>query len=586
MALPPLPPGFQLDTPQQIPPLPPGFSLDAGQASGNNPKFSHNAMFKAKLLHNEFKKLGFAGSAEELAAQIDNDETHKNDYSPAAGVMRDIPVGTMQGVAGLADIGGLMTPSGVVNQGRAIYNYFRKPSMSELVTGKEAGPDLFPLSGQVAKIDAALATPRNTPQTGAQRIVRDITRAGSGTLATMGVGGAVAGPSSMLASNPGMQMVSSATGATASGLTREAGGGKVAQTIAGLAGGLAPSLAKAGVQRLIGEPSKEAKVLLDKGVDLTPGQQRPGGKWSQMEDAIQDWPLIGPSIKSSKESASNQAKEAFLLEGAAPGATVKPTGDLKQTLSNVSDTFIPAYDKVNGFPIKPVIMNQGQNTPIKGAIARVIADKGIDATDASRKEAASWLGNLLTRKLKTSEDVLSLRSELRSRIREMSGDTTESAAKRDIYQRAEKKITEVLESQLPPPLLKELKSVDAQYAKHMIGVEAMVKAKDRPGGFTWNEASTSAQKSAIPVVGKKGYAKGQGIQRDIPEASAKVFAQTPPTGARVIAHAAGIPLVLPITAGTTSKTFRNFMANNKVGPYKPPVAAMSDFLSQRQWEQR
>lgn len=509
---------------------------------------------------------------------------------------RDAGFGGLQGVTGLADIA--MLP---INAPGWALNKLRSPTASELITGKQE-VQLFPLSNALSKGEQAImnrADPSGTtlPQSATERLLSGATRATSGTLLTAGLGGGsgsfIKAPlegtkaGAFLSSNPGMQVASAITGSTAAGVTRELGGGEGAQFAAGLLGGFAPSAAKYGFQRILGEPSPEARVLLSKGADLTPGQQRPGGKWSQMEDAIQDWPLVGPSIKASKENAAQQAKESFLIEGAAPGAVVKPTGDLHKTLEEVAKTFDPAYENVSGFPIKsqggkPVIFNNGQNVPLNQAIAKVIADKSIDATAASRREAASWLGNLLTRRVKTSEDLLSMRSELRSRIREMAMDSTESAAKREIYKQAEQKITDVLTSQLPEKALQNLADIDKQYAKHMVGVDAMAKAKDRPGGFTWNEASTAAQKSSVASVGKKGYAKGQGFMRDTPAAAAKVFAQTPPTGARAIAHAAGIPLVLPITLGTTSKAFREFMANNRKAPYQPPVAAFGSFIPQDQ----
>jgi ribosomal protein L29 len=83
------------------------------------------------------------------------------------------------------------------------------------------------------------------PQNATERVVGDISRTIAGTGATMGLGGLVA-PTSMtgqgiqtaLTANAPTQLAASVGGGAGSGLTREAGGGQLAQMAGGLAGGV------------------------------------------------------------------------------------------------------------------------------------------------------------------------------------------------------------------------------------------------------------------------------------------------------------------------------------------------------------
>ncbi len=88
------------------------------------------------------------------------------------------------------------------------------------------------------------------PENATERVVGDIASAVAGGTGTVAVGkklaetaasGVTRAVGSVLAAEPGVQLVSAATGGGASGLTREAGGGEGAQMAAGIAGALAPT---------------------------------------------------------------------------------------------------------------------------------------------------------------------------------------------------------------------------------------------------------------------------------------------------------------------------------------------------------
>ena len=112
------------------------------------------------------------------------------------------------------------------------------------------------------------------PENATERVVQDAATGAATALTGVGLGQAVAkaaGPISKavgnaLAAAPAAQVVSGATGGAAAGATREGGGGAVAQTVAGLAGALAPTgvpfAAQAGVRGALrgGEVSRQRMV--------------------------------------------------------------------------------------------------------------------------------------------------------------------------------------------------------------------------------------------------------------------------------------------------------------------------------------
>lgn len=122
---------------------------------------------------------------------------------------------------GLADVAGIVTePVRAVGEALGLP---KTPSLRQGVSG------------------ALTAAGLPQPETGAERVVGDISRAlaGGGGI----IKGAQAGTSAaarQLASAPALQGVTTAAGAGAAGATREAGGGPGAQMLAGLAAGAAP----------------------------------------------------------------------------------------------------------------------------------------------------------------------------------------------------------------------------------------------------------------------------------------------------------------------------------------------------------
>ena len=122
-------------------------------------------------------------------------------------------------------------------------------------------------------------------ETSAERIAGGMTRGMAGIAIPYGAGIVMEGSAlpvvqatgQALTSAPGSQMLSGATGGGAAATTKEAGGGTTAQTIAGLAGGFAPSLIPYGVKvipkKILGSPKPEnVKAFSNTGAPITVGQ--------------------------------------------------------------------------------------------------------------------------------------------------------------------------------------------------------------------------------------------------------------------------------------------------------------------------
>jgi hypothetical protein len=111
------------------------------------------------------------------------------------------------------------------------------------------------------------------PEGGVERVVGGVSRGIVGAGLFAGGGGAVAGAPGLvggtgriLAANPGSQGVAAVTGSGASELTREAGGGPLAQLGAGLAGALAPS-GVTGLARLAARGGEKGRLATLANID-------------------------------------------------------------------------------------------------------------------------------------------------------------------------------------------------------------------------------------------------------------------------------------------------------------------------------
>lgn len=187
---------------------------------------------------------------------------------PERSLMGDLGHGL--GLAGRTAVNAIAAPVAMaadfvaapVNAGLALYDKLRDPTADEQANGGKKNGFRFPNQAQAlnSAMDSAGVA---KPESAIERVGVDAA-AGVGSAVTgMGIGGILskaAGPlarsvGAMLAEGPKMQMASGAASGAASGLTREAGGGEIAQGVAGLAGALLPGAATAPF-RSVADPAR------------------------------------------------------------------------------------------------------------------------------------------------------------------------------------------------------------------------------------------------------------------------------------------------------------------------------------------
>lgn len=361
-----------------------------------------------------------------------------------------------------------------------------------------------------------------------------------------------------------------------------------------MAGALLPAAVKAGQMATNGvSPTAAAQSLMAQGVDLTPGQMNPNGVMNHIESTWQSAPIIGPMISTARKNAENQYKQALIKEAAAPGAKLSNTTDMNALLDEAYKSFDPAYAPAKGFPIQtnakgvPVT---GVNRTLSNDFVDAAADKNILASDETRSTAKDWLQNQLTKQPKDTGDLLAMRSQLRSKIRSIKGETKDDQATREIFSNAEHSVTAALDSWLPADVSAAVKAADAQYGKFKIVENAVAKGGDKE--FTTFQAS----KAVREATDKGEYARGGGRMRDLTSAGAETFADTPQTGARLAAigipaaimaktPAVGIPVALGAAGLTLTKTGRNLSAGNTAVQkwlQSIPTAALNNIPPQAQ----
>lgn len=293
------------------------------------------------------------------------------------------------------------------------------------------------------------------------------------------------------------------------------------------------------------EVTPAARKLQRRGVELTPGQMKPEGSWAMIEESMTRIPLIGTPVSSARERGWQQTQALIAKESAPPGYTPPKRSDVRDTYKDLRQAYAEAYDQFKGYPLKPELVRvQGGNVPLSQAMA---VSRQAAADPKSRKYVQSFIDNELGRvkgRQLDSADLLEIRSNIRSKMRELSGNQNYPDAE-GLLKTAEKRATEVLESQLPPDAMKSLRAVDAKYGNFKVLENAIERSKDRPDAFTPAQFSM-AVKESTPSKGQ--YAAGGGRMRDIARESADVFSpRTPMTGAQQPSQLAGYVVGAPLS---------------------------------------
>lgn len=286
-------------------------------------------------------------------------------------------------------------------------------------------------------------------------------------------------------------------------------------------------------------PTASAQQLMQKGVELTPGQMNPTGTFGQLEEVSKALPVVGPRIAAARQNAWKQTQDVVAQQAAPPNIPVKVGKTANDTVSNLKDAFDTAYSSVKGFPISSpsILRTTGPDIPLSKAFDSALRGKtNAIVTNQDIGAVNRFLKNQLTAFQKgnvKSEDLLAVRSNIRAARR----DPNLSMGADEILKKAEDAVTQSLESHLPPQATQGLRDIDNQYGKFKVFENAVVKAGDKPEGFTPFQLSQAVKEAAD----KGEYAAGGGRLRGMSQASADVFQTTqPPTGRQL---ATLLPLV-------------------------------------------
>lgn len=309
--------------------------------------------------------------------------------------------------------------------------------------------------------------------------------------------------------------------------------------LGGAFGAAIPAALKVGGKAVHGlRRTPEAQALLDRGVDLTPGQLNPGGMLNKLEEDIASVPVANRFITPVREQARRQWQQTVLREGAAPGAQI-PTADVDEMLEAAYRSFEPLYARAKGFPVRPVVMRTaGGDQPLGRLFEQATKAGSVRATDATRKSTLKWLRNQLTQFDGSSEGLLAMRSKIRteSRAARLLGDADDRAAAQ-LLDNAESAVTHALESQLPDEALQALRLADSKYGTYKVIENAVAAAKDAPGGFTPSQLSNAVKQATETGA----YARGAGGPlRELASQGRQTFdVRSPLTGQRVATYMAG-----------------------------------------------
>lgn len=355
------------------------------------------------------------------------------------------------------------------------------------------------------------------------------------------------GPVSRLTKSLGPTMRAAVEGGLTSYLTAEPDERKTEGAFGTLAAATAPNIGKVTRAATHGiDVSPAARKLTAKGVQLTPGQSAPDSSWAMVEESMMRVPGIGPRISKARQRGWQETQALIGQEASPPGFTPPDRANATDMYNDLSDAYDQAYGQFKGYPLQPVLMRvQGGNVPLSKAMA---VSPQAAADPKSRRYVQTYIDNELGRikgRQLTSEDLLEVRSNIRKKAREMIANDNFPDAK-TLFDNADKKATEILESQLPPDAMKALRQVDAKYGNFKVLEDAISRQTTIPEGFSPRNFATAVKQSAAT---KGQYASGGGKMRDLSDTASEVFApRVPMTGAQTPSQMVGYMAALPALA--------------------------------------
>jgi len=211
-----------------------------------------------------------------------------------------------------------------------------------------------------------------------------------------------------------------------------------------------------------------------------------------------------------------------VVQSVAPVGVVIPRGQTDEMLRAVAAGFDEAYESVKGIPIRMGTETTPGKRLTDAIVPSAFGPLGVTASNTERMAMAELLEELakevemqVTKRAGRNMPKFSVASdevlELRKRIRKMhrrkvrAGATGERAeAEAAILQSAERRLTKILNEQLPAAARKTLAETDAQYAQYVTVLNAAGRGN---GEFTVNQLQTAirmTQSSARVARGEAG----------------------------------------------------------------------------------
>lgn len=329
-------------------------------------------------------------------------------------------------------------------------------------------------------------------------------------------------------------------------------------------------------------PTKYAQELINKGVELTPGQMAPTGAINQLEQSLMAIPGLKQVIGGQREKGWQQTQRLIGEEASPPNFKPKTVGDVNKLVDEIGDAYDAAYDVGKGFPIQSlsIMQTKGRDIPLakafksalnsegnpdgKATAARILENELQGLYDVARKRGGAM-----------SDDLLAMRSRIRAKIRDLDKRVNAPYGASEILRIADDKITQVLNSQLPLDVMPAVKAIDAKYGNFKVLQKAVTQAGDQRTGFTPSQFSSAVRQDA---AGSGSYAAGGGRMRPLAKAGKEVFENTEPMTGRMgvtlgpLAAAVGTGLASsPYTTGAAlmgggalwgTKTGRELLAGN------------------------
>lgn len=364
--------------------------------------------------------------------------------------------------------------------------------------------------------------------------------------------------------------------------------GAAGDTLKGAGTGAAVSVGLTGVGKLLKkaitgvvELDPVNNYLRSKGVgNLTLGQAAPKSWFNSIEQAAESLPGVGETIKAQRQVGRQSWQNAVLNEARAPGAAEVTGSGPADMLAKVADTFDAAYKPIAALPAEAAVSAApgrfaapNAKLPLSAAFQEAAADPSVRATDDVRRSVGSFLDNAhselattATKRPLTAGDLISVRSQIRSEIRnELAGSAPDYSAAR-LLKNAEDAISTSLTEQLPKDAAAALQATDAQYGKLMRVTDAVRRAADQPGGFTPAQLSAAVKSGAE----KNSYAQGAGGPlRELAAAGRTALDTTsPPTGARLLTLGLGtaaLPVTAALAAGATTNIGKKLLTGGTSG---------------------